>query len=113
MAGADAADTADDHADTLPAATPIMVGGSVGGVVGNFADSDVFAFEAELGVFYEIDVALGSLSDSVATLYDTDGAVLDVSDDYGDSLASRIVWEATYSARTTSRSTATGPARTP
>ena len=97
MAGADAADTPDDHADTLPAATPITVGESVGGVAGDFADSDIFRFEAEQGVFYEIDVALGSLSDSVATLYDAGGAVLDVSDDYGDSLASRITWEATYS----------------
>ena len=97
LGGADAADTPDDHADTLPGATPITVGASVGGVVGDLADSDIFTFEAEQGVFYEIDVALGSLSDSVATLHDADGALLDVNDDYGESLASRIVWEATYS----------------
>lgn len=97
LGGADPADAPDDHADSLPTATPITVGESVGGVVGDFADSDIFTFEAEQGVFYEIDVALGSLSDSVATLYDAGGTVLDVSDDYGDSFASRITWEATYS----------------
>lgn len=97
LGGADPADAPDDHADSLPTATPITVGESVGGVVGDFADSDIFTFEAAQGVFYEIDVALGSLSDSVATLYDADGVVLDVNDDHGDSLASRIVWEATYS----------------
>lgn len=97
LGGADPADAPDDHADSLPTATPITVGESVGGVVGDFADSDIFTFEAEQGVFYEIDVALGSLSDSVATLYDADGTVLDVSDDHGDSFASRVVREATYS----------------
>lgn len=97
MAGADAGDTADDRVEAFLAATPVRVGESVDGEVSDVVDRDIFTFEAEQGVSYEIDVALGTLSDSVAALYDHAGELRDISDDHGDSLASRIIWEATYS----------------
>jgi hypothetical protein len=87
----------DDRTEALLAATPVTVGESVDGVVSDTSDSYYFTFEAEQGVFYEIDVALGTLSDSVVTLYDHAGELRDVNDDHGDSFASRITWEATYS----------------
>lgn len=57
-------------------------------------------FEAQEGQLYQIDVVLETLYDSVATLYDSEGFELASNDDYddnGDSLASRISWEAEYS----------------
>ena len=84
----------DDHADTLDGATPASVGGSIEGTLHQGNDVDVFAFEAEEGALYRIDVVLGSLGDSVLTLYDADGRELAFNDDYGDSTASRIDWQA-------------------
>ena len=57
----------------------------------------VFAFEAERGALYQIDVAPGTLTDPVATLYDAGWRELGFNDDHGDSLGARIDWEATYS----------------
>lgn len=54
-------------------------------------------FEAQEGQLYQIDVVLETLHDSVATLYDSEGFELASNDDNGDSLASRISWEAEYS----------------
>ncbi len=88
---------ADDHGDQLPPdadATPVLVGGSVEGALHHGDDVDVFAFEAEEGALYRIDVVLGSLGDSVLTLYDADGRELAYNDDHGDSTASRIDWQA-------------------
>ena len=48
-------------------------------------------------MLYQIDIAPGTLTDPVATLYDADWRELDFNDDYGDSLGARIYWEATYS----------------
>ncbi len=62
-------------------------------------DKDFFVFQAEEGVFYQIDVALGTLSDSVVELYDADEQELAYNDDHGDSLASRIIWEAPRSGK--------------
>ncbi len=78
-------------------ATPIAVGASVAASLGLADFAATFAFEAEQGVLYQIDVAPGTLTDPVATLYDGDWQELDFNDDYGDSLGSRIYWEATYS----------------
>ena len=87
-------DIIDDHADELDDATATTLGEAVQGVLDYSGDVDVFAFEAEEGKIYQIDVALGTLSDSEVTLYDADGEWLIFNDDYGDSLASRILWEA-------------------
>ena len=88
------ADITDDHADALREATPVTVGEPAPGEINYDDDVDFFVFEGEQGELYQIDVTLGTLSDSVATLYDSDGFDLDYNDDHGDTSASRIYWEA-------------------
>ena len=48
----------------------------------------------EQGQLYQIDVTLGTISDSIATLYGPDGAQLVSNDDHADTTASRIYWVA-------------------
>ena len=84
----------DDHADSEVGATAISVGTAVRGTVDFEIDIDFFRFQAQQGQAYQIDVALGSLYDSVVELYDDDGAFLDSNDDYGDTRASRLAWRA-------------------
>ncbi len=88
------ADITDDHADSVEEATAVTVGEAAPGALDYTDDIDFFVFLAEKGVFYQIDVALGTLSDSLVGLYDADEFLLTFNDDHGDSLASRIVWEA-------------------
>ncbi len=87
-------DSVDDHAGSVEEATAVTVGEPVPGELDYADDTDFFAFQAEEGVFYQIDVALGTLSDSLVGLYDADEQALAYNDDHGDSLASRIIWEA-------------------
>ncbi|MYB45996.1 MAG: hypothetical protein F4X74_13820 [Acidimicrobiia bacterium] len=87
-------DIVDDHAVTIGDATPVTAGEAVLGVVDYPGDIDLFVFEATEGELYQIDVALGTLADSVVALYDADEWELAYNDDYEGSLASRIVWEA-------------------
>ncbi len=87
-------DITDDHADAVEEATAVTVGEAVQGALDHTDDIDVFVFQAEEGVLYRIDVALGTLSDSLVGLYDADEQELAYNDDHGDSLASRIIWEA-------------------
>ena len=84
----------DDHGNDIDDATAIRVGADVEGVIDYQGDSDYFRFTAEEGQFYQVDVALGSLPDSVLTLLGPDRWELAYNDDHGDSLASRVVWEA-------------------
>ena len=88
----------DDHGDTGTDATTVAVGQSIAGELEYDDDLDVFRFSAQEGQLYQIDVALGTLEDSVAGVFDTeiieDGLELAYNDDYGESLASRILWEA-------------------
>ena len=84
----------DDHGSHFDTATSVMVGDSVEGVVDFDGDFDWFVFEAVEGKNYVIDVALGSLSDSEVFLVGSDKEVLAYNDDFGDTLASRITWEA-------------------
>ncbi len=89
----------DDHDDVLDWATPVGVGEVVPGTIDHDGDIDFFVFWAEYGTTYEIDVALGSLFDSTATLYDDGAYELAFNDDYtdnGDHAASRIHWQADY-----------------
>ena len=88
------ADVTDDHAGTVEGATTLMIGESAPGALDYTDDIDFFVFRAEEGVLYQIDVALGTLSDSLVGLYDADAQELAYNDDHGNSLASRIVWEA-------------------
>ena len=78
-------------------ATPVAVGTSVEAVLDAADFAAVFAFEAEQGTLYQIDVSPGTLTDPVVTLYDAEWGELDFNDDHGDSLGARIYWEATYS----------------
>ena len=93
-----ALDIGDDHGGSADHATFATVGTPVSGEMDYAGDVDFFAFTAEPGQTYQIDVDLGTLGDSVATLYDADGRALEFNDDRGGSWASRIVWTATESA---------------
>ena len=84
----------DDHADTIAEATPVITGQTVPGTADHPNDIDLFVFDAVQGDLYQIDVALGTLSDSVVALYDADNTQLAFNDDYEDSSGSRIFWEA-------------------
>ena len=84
----------DDHGDDIYDATVAPVGVDVEGVIDYEYDSDYFRFTAVEGRLYQIDVGLGTLPDSVLVLLGPDGLELTFNDDYGDSPASRIVWEA-------------------
>ena len=92
-----ASDIVDDHAETVAQATPVTAGEAVPGMADYPNDIDLFAFEAVEGDLYQIDVALGTLSDSVVALYDADGTQLAFNDDYEGSSASRILWVAASS----------------
>ena len=84
----------DDHSNDIDDATVAAVGADVEGVIDYEGDSDYFRFTAEEGQLYQIDVALGTLPDSYLALRDSDDWRLADNDDHGDSLASRIFWEA-------------------
>ena len=84
----------DDHGNDIYDATEAAVAVDVEGVIDYEDDSDYFRFTAVEGRFYQIDVRLGTLDDSALALLGPDGLDLAYNDDYGDSLASRIVWEA-------------------
>lgn len=84
----------DDHGNDADTAAAVSIGESIDGVIDYDGDVDVFAFEAVEGELYQIDVSLGDLGDSVATLFDADGQELASNDDHDGTLASRIVWEA-------------------
>ena len=84
----------EDHANWKGDATAIRVGADVRGALDYDGDIDFFRFQAEQGQSYQIDVALGTLHDSTVDLYDGDGSFLDTNDDYGDTLASRLYWNA-------------------
>ena len=84
----------DDHANAQDGATAVVLGDAVGGVLEHDSDLDWFVFEATEGQLYDVRVALGSLSDSAVAVYDAGGEELAYNDDDGDSLASRVRWEA-------------------
>ena len=70
---ATAADTDDDHGDSIEHATAATVGEVVQGSVDFDGDEDFFVFQAEEGIIYRLDVALGTLPTSALELYDPDG----------------------------------------
>ena len=87
------ADGSDDHGDDIDDATTIRVGAGARGAVDYEGDVDYFRFQVEQGQSYQIDVALGSLDDSIVALFDADGLYLDSNDDFSDSNASRLSWQ--------------------
>ncbi len=83
----------DDHGNDAGSATPISVPSITGGVIGSGGDLDWFAFSAIAGSRYIIETSLGSLSDSVLRVFDTDGVTqLAYNDDGGPGLASLITF---------------------
>ena len=60
-------DVIDDHANSEGDATAIRVGADVRGALDYDGDVDFFRFQAEQGRSYQIDVALGTLDDSIVT----------------------------------------------
>ena len=90
----EAMDVPDDHGNSEGDATAIGVGTDVRGALDYDGDIDFFRFQAERGQSYQIDVALGTLDDSELVLLDPDGRELAYNDDYGDTYASRLYWEA-------------------
>ena len=87
-------DVPDDHGNDIDDATVIRVGADVRGAMNYDGDIDFFRFQAEAGQSYQIDVALGTLDDSIVSLHDVDWSFLETNDDYGDTYASRLYWEA-------------------
>ena len=86
---------ADDHGDNAAAATAVGAPSSTAGTIGAAADVDWFKFQAVAGKHYTLATQLGTLRDSVLSLYDRNGTtLLTANDDYGSSLASRIDWTA-------------------
>ena len=83
-------DLIDDHGNSEVSATAIGVGADVRGALDYDGDIDFFRFQAERGQSYHIDVAPGTLDDSIVDLYDFDGWLLGSNDDYG----SRLSWDA-------------------
>ena len=86
--------TPDDHSDDAGTATAVEVGADTPGSLDYAGDTDFFRFTATAGQLYQIDVALGTLDDSEIAVLDSDEWQLEYNDDHGDSLASRIFWEA-------------------
>ena len=77
----------------------MTVGGAVLGVLDYPGDFDLFVFDAVHRELYQIDVALGTLGDSVVAVYDADETQLAFNDDYEGTLASRVFWEAPTAGR--------------
>ena len=84
----------DDHGNDTDSATTVTVGADIQGFLDYLNDLDYFRFTATGGVVYQIDVILGTLENSEVILFGSNGWDLAYNDDHGDSLASRIVWEA-------------------
>ena len=72
----DREDATDDHGNDIDHATAIRVGADVRGALDYDGDIDFFRFQAERGQSYQIDVALGTLDDSIVDLYDVDWSFL-------------------------------------
>jgi hypothetical protein len=87
----------DDHANSALGATPVTVGGAPAfGSIDPPGDLDYLSFEATAGTTYAIATQLGTLPDSLLTLYAPDGTTqLDFNDDGGGDRSSRIVFTPT------------------
>ena len=82
-------DIQDDHANDTDSATAVAVGVDTQGTLDYEGDADFFRFTATVGQLYQIDVALGTLDNSVAVLLDSNGWSMESNDDHGNSPASR------------------------
>ena len=90
-----AAAATDNHGNDFCSATTILSGTPVVGTIAEPVDADWFRFLAVGGTTYTFTVTLGTLADSLLALWDTDGiTILEINDDTGGTLASRIQWTA-------------------
>lgn len=88
----------DDHPDDQFGAASVSIGATVEGSVDHYDDRDVFGFQVEEGLFYLLDVGLGTLGDSLLAVEDAEGQLQAQNDDrYRGEPASRIVWKASAS----------------
>jgi subtilisin family serine protease len=87
----------DDYGNSAAAAAAITVGGTKAGTIETGGDQDWFKFQAVAGKTYIISVTLAGLTDSVLTLYGSNGTTqLAYNDDIAsNNPASRIQWTAT------------------
>jgi subtilisin family serine protease len=86
----------DDHGNSAAAATPLTLPAGVAGMIGTLGDVDWFKFQAVAGKSYVFSTTLGTLADSVLSLYNTNGvSQLAYNDDaQAGTTASRISWTA-------------------
>ena len=90
---------ADDHGDSGSDATGITEGSATDGDLGTAGDVDYFYFETQQGRWYTIQTSLGTLADSIITLYDASGSRIDGNDNIGETTrASGLEWPAPSSA---------------
>ena len=76
-------------------AAAIAVPSATAGTIETRGDTDWFKFQATAGKTYVFTVGLGTLRDSVLSLYGLNGATrLASNDDYGPTAASQITWKA-------------------
>ena len=85
----------DDHGNDSGRATLVSVNTTMSGDLELHGDVDWFSFSAVADTTYIIDTSLGTLEDSVLTLYDQNGqSEIGFDDDGGLGLASRLFWTA-------------------
>ena len=82
-------DFVDDHPDSADNATPVEIGVATQGELKYARDSDFFTFEATEGEYYELDVTLETLRESVLGIFDAHGNRLA---GYGTSRAPFVIW---------------------
>ncbi len=86
---------ADDHGDNAATAAAVGSPSSTSGTIEVKGDVDWFKFQAVAGKTYTFTMQLGTLRDTVLSLYDVNGAArLAFNDDYGSTSASQITWKA-------------------
>jgi hypothetical protein len=82
----------DDFGNTAATAGAIAAPSATSGKLEVAGDTDWFKFQAVAGKSYTFSTQLGTLRDSVLSLYDRNGQTrLAFNDDYGSGLASRII----------------------
>ena len=85
----------DDHGNNATVATGVNVPSVTAGTIEVGTDTDWFRVTATAGTQYTFQTTLGTLSDTVLALYNSNGTTLLVQDDdSGEGLASRIDWTA-------------------
>ena len=92
----------DDHPNTVGSNTPVVAGTTVTGELEIGGDKDVFALSVEAGATYQIDLrgspsSLGTLSDPLVRIIDSNGASLAEDDDSGTGLESKLEYTAVSS----------------